>query len=243
MSGILRTLFQESFRVHSRSFQTLERMQRGREWLTLYLPGDQTERTSRLLYLDSGRTYILLEEPSPRPEEPPQPGGEAFFLGLAAGVQAGLRCVVEGQHKWDGTQALQLRWPHAVYHLQRRSHFRVPVGTNEVVALELQRRGGRSVRAECLDLSISGMRLQIAAGEATPFAVNDWIERVSFRVSAQAVTCSALVRFVQPLRARTQQPPARVLGLQFQQLQPRQEVHLQRYVHQRDRDLVLDSRL
>ncbi len=243
LGSMVRTLFQENFRVHSRSYHTLERLQRGREWLTLFLSGEDTERMSTLLYLDSSRRYILLDQPSPRIESPLRPGSEVFFIGRAAGVHAGLRCLAEGLHKWDGTDALQLRWPHAVYHLQRRSHFRVAVGSGEVGGLELQRRGKRSMRAECLDLSIGGMRVKVPSSDDTPLALNDWIDRLSFRIDGQVVHCAALVRFIHPLRALPNHPPARMLGLQFQQLQPRQEMQLQRYVNRRDRELVLDSRL
>lgn len=243
MQGLVRTLFQDAFRVHSRSRHTLEHMQRGREWLSLYLPGDAQERMSQVLHVDAAHEFIVLDEPSPPPEHPPQRGGEVFFLGLAAGVYAGLRCVYEGRVGWHGTLALRLRWPHAVYHLQRRSHLRVPVETRDVLDLTLQRKASAGVRADCLDLSISGMRVRVRGGEYGPFAVNDWVDGVSFKLDNHALSTPALVRFVQPLRAVSQQRASHMLGLQFQQLAPRQEMVLQRYVTRRDRELVPDSRL
>lgn len=243
MNGLVRTLFQEAFRVRSRSWQTLERIQRGREWLSLYLPGESVERMSTILALDPKRQYLLLDEPSPEPEHPPERGGEAFFLARAAGVYTGLRCLYEGRQGMQGTLAVRLSWPHAVYHLQRRSHLRVPVESQDVLDLELQRRGSRAVRAECMDLSISGLRVRIKEQPEPPLAINDWIDSVSFKLDRQALLAPALVRFAQPMRALANQRPAWLLGLQFQQLQPRQEVALQRYVYRRDREIVPDSRL
>lgn len=243
MHGLVRTLFQDAFRVRSRSQQTLERMQRGREWLSVYLPGESSERTSQLLHVDPRREFILLDDPSPALQELPERGGEVFFLGLAAGVYAGLRCVYEGRQGLHGKLGLRLRWPHAVYHLQRRSHLRVPVESRDVLNLELQRKGSRSAPAECMDLSISGMRLRVRSPEDKPFQVNDWLDGVSFKLDGQSVQSPALVRFVQPLRAAANQRPMHMLGVQFQQLHPRQEMVLQRFVYRRDRELVPDSRL
>jgi hypothetical protein len=243
MQGLVRTLFQDAFRVRSRSQQTLERIQRGREWLSVYLPGDSSERMTTLLHLDPAREFILLDEPSPVPEHVPERGGEVFFLGLAAGVYAGLRCVYEGRVGWHGRLSLRLRWPHAVYHLQRRSHLRVPVESRDVLDLELLRKGLRSVRADCVDLSISGMRVRLKTHEDEPFAVNDWLDQVCFKLDRQAVNSPALVRFVQSMRPAAHHRATHMLGLQFQQLHPRQEMVLQRYVFRRDRELVPDSRL
>ncbi len=243
MQGIVRTLFQDTFRVRSRSSQTLDLMLRGREWLSLYLPGDADERTSRLLHVDPAREFIVLDDPSPVLETVPERGGEVFFLGLAAGVYAGLRSVYEGRQGWHGSLALRLRWPHAVYHLQRRSHLRVPVESRDIQELELRRRGFARLRAECLDLSISGMRVRVRDDGSAPPAVNDWIDAVSCRIDQSTLSCAALVRFVKPLRATTHRSAGYLLGLQFQQLPPRQEVVLQRYVYRRDREIVPDSRL
>ncbi len=243
MREIVRTVFHEEFRVESRTRHTLEKLQRGRELLSVLVPADEHEHTSMLLHVDADDQYLIIDEINPPRRPEPSPGDELLCLGRAAGVFAGLRCRVAAHEQWEGYGALRLHWPHAVYHLQRRTHYRVPVRAGDLGEVELHRRGARSVTGECLDLSATGMRLRANAPSDFELGASEWIEQLQFLLDGEAFACPAQLRFVRTLRAPPGEPAPRLVGLRFDQLTPSQQQRLQRYVQRRDRELLRDTRL
>lgn len=243
MLDIVNLLFQDDFRVAARAHHTLERLQRGREFLHVVAPGDDREHMSMLLHVDPQGGFLVIDELNPPRRPEPTAGDELLCLGRAGGVFVGLRCNVAGTESWEGYGALRLHWPHALYQLQRRAHFRVPVRPGEVTALELHRRGARSLPAQCLDLSSSGMRVRAPVATDFELAAHEWIERLYFELDGKPIECAAQLRFNRPLRAAAGEAPARMLGLELMKLSLPQQQLLQGYVQRRDRELLRDARL
>ncbi len=243
MREIVNTLFQDGFRVAARAHHTLERLQRAREFLGVIVPGEDHEHMSMLLHVDPGEQFLIIDELNPPRRPALMPGEQLLCLGRAGGMFVGLRCTLERLQDWEGYGALRLGWPQALYQLQRRANYRVPVRPGDVSGLELFRRGARSLQAQCLDLSASGMRLRALAPGDFDLAGNEWIERLQFELEGQPIECAAQLRFVRVLRSAAGEPAARLVGLSLQQLSMPQQRLLQRYVQRRDRELLRDARL
>lgn len=243
MREIVHTLFQDGFRVATRAHQTLERLQRAREFLGVIVPGDDHEHMSMLLHVDADARLLIIDELNPPRLAAPLPGDELLCLGRAGGMFVGLRCRLDGPEDWEGYGALRLDWPHALYQLQRRANYRVPVRPGDVTELELFRRGARSLQAECLDLSASGMRVRVTAPTDFELAGNEWIERLRFQLEGEPIECAAQLRFVRSPRGPAGDTTTRLVGVALQQLSMPQQRQLHRYVQRRDRELLRDGRL
>ncbi|MBU6440628.1 MAG: flagellar brake protein [Betaproteobacteria bacterium] len=243
MRAIVHTLFQDGFRVAARAHQTLDRLQRAREFLGVIVPGDDIEHMSMLLHVDADARYLVIDELNPPRRAAPQPGEELLCLGRAGGMFVGLRCRLDRAQDWEGYGALRLDWPHALYQLQRRANYRVPARPGDISELELSRRGARSLQAECLDLSASGMRVRCAAPGDFELAAHEWIEHLQFRLEGELIECAAQLRFVRAPRSPSGESGTRLIGLALEQLSMPQQRLLQRYVQRRDRELLRDGRL
>ena len=243
MRDIVHTLFQDGFRVAASAHRTLERLQHAREFLGVIVPGDELEHMSMLLHVDPDAGFLVIDELNPPRRAAPRPEEELLCLGRAGGLFVGLRCRLERAQEWEGYGALRLHWPHALYQLQRRAHYRVPARPGDVSELELSRRGARSLQAECLDLSASGMRVRCVAPGDFDLAAHEWIERLQFRLEGELIECAAQLRFVRAPRSASGDTATRLIGLALQQLSMAQQRLLQRYVQRRDRELLRDGRL
>ncbi len=241
MKHLLEVLFTEKHRLTARrrALGVLHELCKRRERLNLFVEGASRELPSLLLDVDEDAERILFDIP-------PAVDGVAWdehepLLAIARhdGLFVGFALEEIERADWNGAVALQARLPPRVYHLQRRHHFRVPVGNGDVSAVVLVRQGAAALTGRCHDLSAGGMRVLVTP-PAGDFALRagEQLEELRFHLKGTALQTAARVQHVdEPVPL----PNGRALlpvGLEFVDKSFSFDQAVVRYVQQRDRDLL-----
>lgn len=240
MQPLIATLFGDDYRVEAQPRHLLERMLRYRDMLTVTVGDDPTQHKSLLLHYDASAEHLTIDEL--RPPAALDLGTELRCMGRAAGAFVGLRCQFLRRMRWEGRDALRLSWPSDLYQLQRRRNYRVSVRTADIKRLEVHIQGVGTTPCECMDLSPTGMRVRCNVPAHVQLDHGAWIERLRFTLDGRDFVCAAQVRFSKRTPIGPGQPDSYVMGLQFHHLPPALEQALQRYVQQRDAELMRDTR-
>lgn len=239
MSEITPRHFKEEFRLNSDAHAdlVLQRMRRDRETLVVIPGGHGEEYRSLVLEVRRGEGWLIIDELQPdlgnrRLEE----GLPFFAIGRAEKIYAGFQGELLERLSWQGYGALRIAFPRAVFYLQRREFFRVPVSLGDVGAVELVRRGAAPVPASCLDISASGMRVTLPLDEVTLHA-GERLQAVRFTLQEMYMEMEAEVRYVEAA-GRLPQRRLRQVGLRFLEVSPGLSERILRYVQRRDRELL-----
>ena len=240
MSEITPRHFKEEFRLNSDAHAdlVLQRMQRDRETLVVIPGGHGEEYRSLVLEVNRREGWLIIDELQPdlgnrRLEE----GLPFFAIGRAEKIYAGFQGELLERLPWQGYGALRIAFPRAVFYLQRREFFRVPVSLGDVGAVELVRRGAAALPASCLDISASGMRVTLPLDENTAPHVGERLQAVRFTLQEKYMELAAEVRYVEA-PGRLPQRRLRQIGLRFLEVPPRLGERILQYVQRRDRELL-----
>ncbi len=237
-------LFRDDYRVASANKveHMLRRIAEQREPLRVVAPGSSEEFTSMLLHVDRAGGSLVIDELNPDRGNALLDGhGPMHVLGRCDGVWAGFASRKLDALLWDGYGALRIAYPDALYHLQRRSFFRVLVSASDVGEVELQRRGARALFGQCHDLSATGMRVQFRAPTDYALSEGELLPLVRFRLTGFELSAEAQVRFVSAPRSSRLRDAPRTLGLRFINMHSAFEQRIHAYVQRRDRELLRDT--
>ena len=240
MSEITPRHFKEEFRLSSDAHAdlVLQRMRRDRETLIVIPGGHGEEYRSLVLEVNRKEGWVIIDELQPDLGNRRLAEGLPFFaIGRAEKIYAGFQGELLERLPWQGYGALRIAFPRAVFYLQRREFFRVPVSLGDVSSVELVRRGAAALRASCLDISASGMRVTLPLDENTSPHVGERLEAVRFTLQEAYMEPEAEVRYVEA-PGRFPQRRLRQVGLRFLGLAPRLRERVLQYVQRRDRDLL-----
>jgi c-di-GMP-binding flagellar brake protein YcgR len=245
MHDLANKLFKDDYRLKApnKVEHLLRRVAASREPLAV-LPLSQGETfNSLLLHVDAAKGELVIDELNP-PRGTALLAGAAPFLamGRSDGVYVGFRSHLLRKDVWEGYGALRIAYPENLFHLQRRSFFRVLVSASDIGQVEVQRRGARAMQGQCQDVSANGMRLRLQAPTDYALTEGEFLPVVRFSLGGMDLASEAQVRFVSATRSGLTRQPMRTVGLRFTNMPPLFEQRLMAYVQRRDRELLRDAR-
>lgn len=244
MRDVTHKLFQEEFRLssHAHAEQVLQRMRRDRETLVVIPGGHGEEYRSLVLEVNRREGWLIIDELQPDLGNRRLGEGLPFFaMGRAERIYAGFQGELMERLLWQGYGALRVGFPRAVFYLQRREFFRVPVSLGDVGSVELLRRGAAALRANCLDISASGIRVTLPLEEDYALHVGERLQAIRFTLQEVFMELQAEVRYVEAL-GRLPRRNVRQVGLRFVDVAPRLRERILQYVQRRDRELLRGNR-
>ena len=240
MSEITPKLFREEFRLSSDAHAdlVLQRMRRDRETLIVVPGGHSEEYRSLVLSVNRREGWLIIDELQPDLGNQRLEEGLPFFaIGRAEKIYAGFQGELLERLPWQGYGALRIAFPRAVFYLQRREFFRVPVSLGDVSSVELVRQDAAALRASCLDISASGMRVNLPLDESTALHLGERLQAARFTLQEVYMEPEAEVRYVEA-PGRLPQRRLRQVGLRFLGLESRLRERILQYVQRRDRELL-----
>lgn len=245
MREVSSKLFRDEFQMDSaqKAEHVLQRLIDKREPIVV-LPHDRTEEFgSMVLAINRAKGWLVIDELTPALGNSRLADRGPFLViarcdGVFVGFQSRLREAID----WEGYGALRIAYPETTYYLQRRNYFRVTVAPGDVSSVELQRRGARTIYAQCHDISVRGMRLLVAAPTDYALHEGEFIPMVRFNLDGHELATEAEVRFVGHARNTKTRDQTRQVGLEFLNVSPGFEQRVQLYVQRRDRELLREQR-
>lgn len=211
----------------------LRRVRDQRILLSVSVPGHGELFTSLLLEVDPERNRILLDELNPRAgHELVRETRQLRVHCQCQGVELGFACQVEiGQGK-SGICYYRAALPEAINYLQRRGSYRVRVGLDLALFLQLPVDETTLIEGELFDLSMGGLganvdtKLRLERGQILPCVLN--------LPKTDPLQLEIEIRFV---HAEEHKPTQRI-GASFRNMQPRQQTLLRRLVTQLEREML-----
>lgn len=211
----------------------LRRIRDQRVLLSVTVPGHGEVFNSLLLQVDTDRKLILLDELNPRAgHELVLQTGELRVHCQCQGVELGFAAQVDvGQGK-NGISFYRAALPGSINYLQRRGSYRVRVGLDLAVPLQMPVDQSTLIEGELLDLSMGGLgasldnNLRLERGQVVPCTLN--------LPKSEPLQVQIEIRFI---RADEHKPVQRI-GASFRNLDSRQQTLLRRLVTQLEREML-----
>lgn len=211
----------------------LRRIRDQRVLLSVSVPGQGGVFNSLLLEVDPERNLILLDELNPRAgHDLVLQSRELRVHCQCQGVELGFACQVDiGQGK-NGISFYRARLPDSINYLQRRGSYRVRVGLDLAVSLQMPVDESTLIEGELFDLSMGGLgasldnKLRLERGQILPCILN--------LPKSDPLQVEIEIRFV---RADEHKPVQRI-GASFRGLDHRQQALLRRLVTQLEREML-----
>jgi flagellar brake protein len=211
----------------------LKRIRDQRVLLSVTVPGHGDVFNSLLLEVDPERKLILLDELNPHAGH--ELVCETHQLRVhcqCQGVELGFACEVEVGQGQSGIAFYRAALPESINYLQRRGSYRVRVGLDLAVHVQLPVDEATLVEGELFDLSMGGLgahvdaKLHLEHGQVLPCVLS--------LPKADPIQVEIEIRFV---RADEHKPTQRI-GACFRNIQPRQQTLLRRLVTQLEREML-----
>lgn len=242
MKDIADKLFTAEHRLTTRrrAASVLREICEQHERVTMLPDGEEVDFASILLAVDEAENWIMLDVPVPA-STPERIAAMQPLMGLTryGGVYVGFQIEGVEAADWRGGPALRARFPDHVYFLQRRQHYRVPVGAGDVGPVTLVRLGGASVEGRCHDLSTGGMRM-VARPALGGFPLRDGehLAEVRFELKGVALATQARVQHIEEPVRMADGSLLLPIGVEFAQVSPMFQQTVARYVQERDREML-----
>lgn len=202
-----------SERITSRAqiAKTLQRLKDGQCLLRVTIPGVGGAFNSAVLRVYDKRELLILDELNPRPgHEALVKAGRLNASCRLHGVEYRFASVLQRVEEQRGIAYYYMDMPEVLLHIQRRNHYRVPVGSEAGVGLSLPFLDEKQAQASLCDLSATGLGMQFIA--PSPPDRGDILPACSLLLPDDTVIRAELeVRFV---HNRDRMAPTRV-GAQF----------------------------
>lgn len=164
--------------------------------ITVLLPGRGGYFSSLLLAMDRESSALLADELFPvQGHAAMQAGMEVRVIARLDGTDIRFRCRVVEISQRRPASAYTLDLPAAVEHVQRRRAFRVPVPASMSIDVEVQPEDTAPIRGRLIDISQSGVRIELRAIRPPPPALV-WQCRIGLpdgEILASAETRHAIV--------------------------------------------------
>ncbi|WP_031405008.1 flagellar brake protein [Thiomonas sp. FB-Cd] len=245
MREVAHSLFKDEFRLttQQKAERVLTRIALEREALAI-IPSEHAEEfTSLVLHIDRAENQLIIDDLNPAHGNRRVAEGQPFFcLGRSDGVYVGFQSHLLKTTHWEGYGALCIAYPDTTYYLQRRSYYRVTVSAGDVNHVEVQRRGARSLKGQCHDISGSGMRILVEVPTDFSLTEGEYIPLVRFELDGIELASEAQIRSIGPLRSAKVRQPMRTVGVQFLNMTAAFERRVTNYVQRRDRELLRDAK-
>ncbi|MEW5790365.1 MAG: flagellar brake protein [Pseudomonadota bacterium] len=164
------------------------------------------------------------------------------ILGRAKGIATAFEAQVEALVRDRYGEVYKIPFPGKLYQLQRREHFRVPPSAHEPVPVRLLPVSGRLLAGELFDISLGGLGL-LLKGEAAGVLTRGDNLRCQFTLPEEP-PIEVEVEICSLLNVRTRNDASLLrIGCRFLKPAPPARAAIQRYVIQRDREILRQSRL
>lgn len=211
----------------------LRRIRDQRVLLSASVPGHPGVFNSLLLEVDPERKLILLDELNPR-------AGHELVLQTrelrvhcqCQGIELGFACAVDIGQGRNGISFYRAALPDSINYLQRRGSYRVRVGLDLAVPLQLPFDESTLIEGELYDLSMGGLGanletdLRLERGQILNCILN--------LPKAEPFPVEIEIRFIRADDTKS----TRRIGASFRNLQPRQQTVLRRLVTQLEREML-----
>ncbi len=226
-------LFDAHYRVSSslRAAHVLSSLQREHVFCTFWLEGRSTSFNTLLLEVREADGLLGVDVPLNFPKVVPS-GSAIAMLARINGIISGFRSAIV---RIEG-DVVVVRYPDAVYQLQRRQLYRVPPTVQDPDQVEIYRQGAQRVMGRMQDVSAGGLRILASCPKDYPFRQNEVVPQLIFTIrGGESLHMPAIIRFVEPHR-----PGAMgvMLGVEFQNPPAADRERVAQYVQARDREIL-----
>lgn len=211
----------------------LRRLRDQRVLLSASVPGHPGVFNTLLLEVDPDRKLILLDELNPRAgHELVMQTRELRIHCQSQGIELGFACTVEVGQGRSGISFYRAALPDSISYLQRRGSYRVRVGLDLAVPLQLPVAPDTTIEGELYDLSMGGLgahletELRLERGQVLSCILN--------LPKAEPFPVEIEIRYVRSDDAK----PSQRIGASFRNLQPSQQTVLRRLVTQLEREML-----
>lgn len=177
------------------TYLQLHQAQRKRSFVEVMVEGDDKIYQSMVLELDPEAKTILIDElfPTGFVGLP----GQKVSLGIRQdqGRKLSFSSVIQEQYHYNGAPLYVLAMPTDIATDQRRSSYRLPMGS---VAIDSRFEGPdqRSYQGRLCNVSSTGVAIEVAAESANSFHYNDRLNHVMFDFAGVNIDCAMAVRSV-----------------------------------------------
>ncbi|MFN2309366.1 MAG: flagellar brake protein [Gammaproteobacteria bacterium] len=211
----------------------LRRLRDQRTLLSVRVPGHQGVFNSLLLEVDPERNLILLDELNPRAgHEQALAARRLQVHSQSQGIELSFACTVEIGVGQSGIAFYRAALPESIDYLQRRGSYRVRVGMNLAVPVQMPMAETLTLEGELLDLSMGGLGASLEA--KSPLAQGQLLTCIIQLPKADPLQVEIEIRFA---RADPHKPTQRI-GASFRNLLPPQQAQLRRLVTQLEREML-----
>ena len=219
----------------------LFRIRREHRLLRLRFAGIAQEYQSLLLEVDLKNNRLLLDEPFPVMAESELFNGRRLEVASIEGAASTrFETRIQGMTFYRGLNALGCALPASVIAFQRRNHFRLSVQDNVPVQAVLRHDGLGNLAAQVLDLSSSGVRIQVPSlADQEPLVTTPLFLKLA---NERGMLCTLRVCS----QLHTSDKESTVLGGELMGLNPPQIQLVERFIArtqrlQRQREMALES--
>ncbi|MFA7495957.1 MAG: PilZ domain-containing protein [Acidithiobacillus sp.] len=225
-------IFSEHYRV-SASVQAsgiLESILRNHVFCTLWLD-DHSGNFNTLLLEIQNDVSLRIDLPVRFPSSATV-GLSVTLLARVDGVISGLQSEIMA----IDSDSVLLRYPDALYQLQRRQLYRVPPAVQDPDEVEIYRQGALMISGRMQDISASGMRIMSRCPKDFPLQPGEQIPQLIFKIrDSDPLHMPAIVRFVDNHVADA---TGVILGVEFQTPPVSDQEKVAQYVQTRDREIL-----
>lgn len=212
----------------------LKRVRDTRTLLSVRVPGSDALFNSLLLEVDLERNHILLDELNPRAgHELAMQARQLRVHCQCQGVELSFNCAIEIGQGQQGIAFYRAALPEAINYLQRRGSFRVRVGVNIHIPINLPLDSATRLEGELFDLSMGGLGAYLS--NSIELTRGQILEDCSLILPNNApLTTELEVRFVRVDKEKQSQR----IGASFRNLDPQRQNLLRRFVAQLEREML-----
>lgn len=212
----------------------LKRVRDTRTLLSVRLPGVDTPFNSLLLDVDPERNLILLDELNPRAGHELAVQTRQFRVHCQCqGVELSFTCAIDIGQGQQGIAFYRAPMPESIHYLQRRGSFRVRVGLNIHIPVNLPLNVSTRLEGELFDLSMGGLGANLSS--QVELTRGQIIEICSIELpKCEPLMTGLEIRFVRLDKERQTQR----IGASFRNLDPSCQHLLRRFVTQLEREML-----
>ena len=224
-------LFADRYRLSSwlHATNVLARLLRDHIFCTLWLD-DQPESFNTLLF-DMQEELLWVDVPLNFPQNV-RPEWPVTIITSVDGLVSGFRSRIVRVEK----DAIVIRYPDALYQLQRRQLYRVPPTVQDPDQVEAYRQGAQMITGRMQDISAGGLRMLSRRPKDFPFQPGERIPQLIFGIRDSApLRMPAIVRFVDTYATDVS---GVILGLAFLEPTAADQEKVAQYVQARDREIL-----
>lgn len=208
--------------------RVLQQLVGGRALVSVRLPGSDEYFLTTILRVDRRQRSFRLDEISPRH------GHEVFLAERSlqassrlSGIEIAFSGTLASVAVEQGIAAYTLPFPHLLHYHQRRTSYRVSVGSGHSTTLRTQHAEAGTLVAEVRDVSTGGLGLSIQLPATVPLARGDRLsDCLIFLPNGRSLRCELGVCHV----ARREGSRWTLVGTRFIQIQPRDQIPLAQFV-------------